>query len=219
MKKLINIGLTVLLVLAISSVIAYAQMTFFLIDNFEDGDYTRNPEWWKFDNITLEVKDNPKTEKIDFVAESCGTKSLNITGKAKNWYAGGFGTNVTIDASEYTRIQFDLYGNDKLGGKVKVELYEDDNNNNVLEQDSKRGWIATDDDKWVAEVKVLGDGFTRISIPFSAFADENPGMGDDTWNPNKVDKSGGLLKVQFIIVSDDEAGDMDLSVDNVLLTY
>lgn len=216
MKKIFVLACVGLILL---SGVAFAQMTFFLVDNFEDGDATRNPEWWKFDNVTLTVVENPESKKIDFVAESCGKYSLQVKGTAVDWYCGGFGANTSIDASEYTRIQIDIYGNSKLHGKLKIELYEDDNNNNVLEQDSKQGWIATHDDKWTAEIPILGDGFTRISIPFSAFIDDNPGKGDDTWNPEKKDKSGGLLKAQFILIAEEKTGSANFKIDNILLTY
>jgi hypothetical protein len=88
-----------------------------------------------------------------------------------------------------------------------------------LEQDSTKGWIPTQDDKWSAEINILGEGFTRISIPFSAFVDENPGVGDDRWNPNKQGDSGGLLKVQFIAIADKADGEVDFNLDNILFTY
>jgi hypothetical protein len=71
----------------------------------------------------------------------------------------------------------------------------------------------------VAEVNILGEGFTRYSIPFTAFVDENPKMGDDKWNPNKKDNSGGLLKIQFIVIAPAKVGEVDFRLDNILLTY
>lgn len=198
---------------------AAAQMTFFLIDNFEDGDYTRNPEWWAFDGAKIQVQKNPSASKMDFVAQSCGEYSLDVKGRSKDWYIGGFGTNVMVDASEYSRLQLDVYGNKSQKGKLKIELYEDDNNNNIIEQDQTKGWAPKHDDIWATEIKVLGEGFTRYSIPFSAFIDTNPGIGNDKWDPNQKDKSGGLLKIQFISVADTKEGEADLKIDNVILTY
>ncbi|MFA4858769.1 MAG: hypothetical protein WC901_03885 [Candidatus Margulisiibacteriota bacterium] len=218
MKKL-NLWVIILLMLAFWVSTAAAQMTFFLVDNFEDGDHQISPEWWKFDNVTLTIVKNSEPSQADFVAQSCGKYSLNVRGKATNWYVGGFGSNLSLDASEYTRIQLDLYGNRVLHGKLRVEIYEDDNNNNQLEQDSAKGWIPTKDDKWSAEVNILGEGFTRVSIPFSAFVDENPGVGDDKWNPDKKGDSGGLLKVQFIAIADKADGEVNFNLDNILLTY
>lgn len=198
---------------------AFCQMTFYLIDNFEDGDFTHNPTWFNFDSTNLTIVENQKPEKIDFVAESTGKYSLGISGQAANWYVGGFGIDQSIDASDYSRLQFDLYGNKSSSGKLKIELYDDDNGNNQIEQDPKAGWAPTADDKWVAEVNVLGEGFTRYSIPFSAFKDDNPGVGNDKFDPEKKNGSGGLLKIQFIAIASDEKGKADFRLDNILLTY
>jgi hypothetical protein len=68
-------------------------------------------------------------------------------------------------------------------------------------------------------VNIQGKGFTRISIPFSAFRDVNPGVGDDLWNPNKGNGSGGLLQMQLVAITDEQHGKMDFNIDNLLLTY
>jgi hypothetical protein len=214
-----NLLLVLLLSLFIFVQPAFAQMTFYLIDNFEDGDFTRNPTWFNFDNSVLNIVENQKPEKIDFVAESTGKYSLGISGRAANWYVGGFGIDQSIDASDYSRIQFDLYGNPASSGKLKIELYEDDNSNNQIEQDPKAGWVPTADDKWVAEVNVLGEGFTRYSIPFTAFKDDNPGVGNDKFDPDKKNGSGGLLKIQFIAIAGEQQGEANFRLDNILLTY
>lgn len=205
--------------LFIASFCSNAQMTFFLIDNFEDGDYSRNPEWFSFDNVELNVvKNNKEKGSPDFISDSCGLYSLQVKGRARNWYVGGIGTNMSVNASDYSRLQIDVYGHDKYSGKVKVELYEDDNNNNKLEQDSEKGWIPTKDDKWVAEVNILGKGFTRVSIPFSAFRDDNPKVGNNRWDPNTNGKSGGLLKCQIVFIGESEKAPVDLRIDNIILT-
>jgi len=206
------------LVLSFGSV-SMAQMTFYLVDNFEDGDFSRNPAWFNFDNTILSVVDNQKAEKIDFVADSAGVNSLGIKGQASDWYVGGFGVDQSINAEDYSRIQLDLYGNHALGGKLKIELYEDDNHNNRIEQDPNAGWVPMFDDKWVAEINILGEGFTRYSIPFSAFKDENPGVGNDILDPNTKDGSGGLLKIQFIAIANKANGRVNFGLDNILLTY
>lgn len=194
---------------------ARAQFTFYLIDNFEGS---RADRWYQFGNLQMAVTKNPSLEGKDAVAESCGDFSLKLKGRAENWYAGGLGTDLNVDASSFPRLQIDLYGSGS-GGKLKIEVFDDDNRNFSLEQDPSRDWLATRDDKWVVEVPILGKGFTRCSIPFSAFKLENPGSGDGIWNPDHKDGSGGLLKLQMILLTDRPSGEVEVNIDNVLLTY
>jgi hypothetical protein len=111
-----------------------------------------------------------------------------------------------------------VYGSG-TGGRIRVELFDDDNGNYSLEQDPSRNWLATKDDKWVAEVPILQPGFTRISIPFTAFKLDNPGSGDGIWNPDHQAGSGGLLKVQLVLLTDQATGEVEAGIDNILLTY
>jgi hypothetical protein len=194
-----------------------AQFSFYLIDNFESG---KADKWYKFGEVRLAVERNPSLEagRSDAIAESCGDYALKLKGRSVNWFAGGIGTDLNVDAAPFTRLQLDAYGSGR-GGKIKIEVFDDDNRNFALEQDPARDWLATKDDKWVAEVPVLGKGFTRISIPFTAFRLENPGCGDGLWNPDQKDGSGGLLKVQLILLTEKEQGEVEVNLDNLLLTY
>ncbi|MDD5594539.1 MAG: hypothetical protein PHG97_07360 [Candidatus Margulisbacteria bacterium] len=194
-----------------------AEYSFFLIDNFESG---KAEKWYRFGNVAMVVERNPSLEAgvKDTIADSCGDYSLKLTGQADHWYAGGIGADLYADASPFSRFQMDVYGNGARG-KIKVEVFDDDNKNFSLEQDPTKDWVATKDDKWVAEVPVLGKGFTRVSIPFTAFKLENPGSGDGIWNPDHKDGSGGVLKVQFVLLTDQATGEVGANIDNILLTY
>ena len=195
---------------------AWAQFsTFSMIDNFESGNADK---WYRFGNVDMSVVKNPSQEAHDAVAESCGEYSLKLKGGSDNWYIGGIGTDLRIDSSPYSRLQMDVYGSE-AGGKLKIEVFDDDNKNAILEQDSGRDWLATSDDKWVAEVPVMGRGWMRISIPFSAFKLENPGSGDGTWNPDQAEGSAGLLKMQIILLTANQKGNLEANLDNILLTY
>ncbi|OGC23947.1 hypothetical protein A2291_05540 [candidate division WOR-1 bacterium RIFOXYB2_FULL_42_35] len=199
--------------------LAYAQFSFHLIDNFEDANFTRDPKWWRFGDVKTEIVKNPETTARDLITESCGDYSLRLSGKTNDWYIGGMGTDLGVDAARFSRFQIDISGNKKFQGKLIVEFFDDDNQNYQIEQDPQKNYEAIYDDKWVAEILVQGDGFTRTSIPFTAFKDANPGVGDDIWNPDQDDASGGLLKMQLIVISGDQAGQADFKIDNLLLTY
>lgn len=214
MRKLaIVFGLVILL-----ASIGLAQFSFYLIDNFEEGSFDK-ARWWRFGDLKAEAVRNPKLAERDLIAESCGDYSLNLAGKTSNWYIGGIGTELGIDASRYTRFQADIYGNDEFRGKLKIELLEDDNNNFTIEQDPRNDYEPRNDDKWVAEVNLQGKGFMRVSIPFSAFRDVNPGIGSDSWDPDQKEGSGGLLKMQLVAISGEQKGKVDFKIDNLLLTY
>jgi hypothetical protein len=207
---------TAVLFLVILGSGAWAQFsTFSMVDNFEGGNADK---WYRFGNVEMSVVKNPSQEARDAVAESCGEYSLQLKGGSDNWYIGGIGTDLRLDATPYSRLQMDIYGSE-AGGKLKIELFDDDNKNAILEQDSGRDWLATRDDKWVAEVPVMGRGWMRVSIPFTAFKLENPGSGDGIWNPDQNDGSGGLLKMQIILLTASQKGDFEAKLDNILLTY
>ena len=197
---------------------AYAQFSFHLIDNFEDGNYTSSPKWWEFGGLKLEASATPTVEGRDLISESCGDYALFLSGATSNWYVGGIGTDLGgMDATQYSRCQLDVYGSNEYRGKLVVELYEDDNGNYMIEQNSN--YDPTADDKWVAEVNVQGKGWTRVSIPFTAFRDANTGVGDGIWNPDQQNGSGGLLKLQIVAIADKPEGKVNFGIDNILLTY
>jgi len=194
---------------------AMAQYSFYPVDDFESG---RTEGWYRFGNVAMRVVENPTLEVTDQIAESCGRYALQLSGTSENWYVGGAGRELNIDGTPFTRLQVDLYGSAD-GGKLKIELFDDDNFNFSLEQDPQRDWLVTKDDKWVAEVPVLGPGFTRISIPFTAFRLENPGSGNGIFDPNQQGGSGGMLKMQFILLTNQPRGRAEVRVDNILFTY
>jgi hypothetical protein len=140
------VGLLFLVALATS---VRGEFSFYLIDNFENG---RADKWYRFGEAKMTVEKNPSLEAgaKDPIAESCGEYSLMLKSRAVNWFAGGIGTDLNVDASGFNRLQLDIYGSDRRG-KIKIEVFDDDNNNLALEQDAARDWLATKDDKWIAD--------------------------------------------------------------------
>lgn len=204
MKKVIS----VLALFVFLGAAAMGMLTFYMVDNFEDGTYSK---WFTFDNVKLSILKNPKSEKKDLVLESCGENSLKVNGSAKDWYVGGIFTNLNIMSSNYSRLQIDAMGISEPG-KIKIELYEDANNSGDIEQDSLQGWKVTKDNIWVVEVPVLQGGYTRYSIPFAAFKKGNAGTGSEKW----VD--GQILRMQLIFIAASQEGSVDCAVDNILVT-
>jgi len=193
----------------------------YMIDDFEDGDYTSNPEWWKFDNVNLKVVENKDYQNGEQTSLNEIKKySLNINGTCTDWYCGGMGTYTArkgMDFSRYNAYQMDVYGNGAGSGTIKIELNDDDNGNWQIEQDPKKGYSNLYDDKFVYNVIVDWRGWKRLSIPIADFVDENPGIGDDIWNPEQEGGSGGLIQMQMIYIGPKKAGNIRFNIDNVSL--
>jgi len=200
------------------STASFSQFSFYLIDNFESGKFEQS-KWWSFGTLEEKIVKNAPHEGRDLIAESCGEYSLGMSGKAKDWYVGGIGTDLSVDATQFSRFQLDIYGSFEAGGKLIIELFDDDNSNYTIEQDPQKNFEPVKDDKFVAEVNILGNGFTLVSIPFSAFHDVNPGVGNDKWDPNQENGSGGLLKLQLVAIAGKEDANVTFRIDNLLLTY
>ncbi|MCU0640695.1 MAG: hypothetical protein MUC35_01255 [Candidatus Margulisbacteria bacterium] len=193
-----------------------------LIDDFESGSLKGPREWWTFELARAEAASNKGLTAGDSkIAGLVGNYSLLLSGSAKNWYGGGCGTYIAregVDLSRYGFFQADIYGNGPGSGSLKVELADDDNSNWQVEQDSSKNYALTKDDKYSYEVKVDWSGWKRVSIPLADFTDENPMVGDDIWNPQPQNGSGGLLQVQFICLGSASDGRINFNVDNVALS-
>ena len=187
----------------------------FLIDNFESGSLKNPRDWWTFDISKAEASSNEK------VAAAVGDYSMHLAGNAKNWYVGGVGTYIAKegqDLSKYSFFSMDVYGYGPGSGTLKIELYDDDNGNWQIEQDQAKNFVPLYDDKWTYEVKIDWDGWKKVMIPLADFVDENPGVGDDIWNPAQTKGSGGLLQLQFVCLAGSDMGSINFNVDNVMLT-
>lgn len=179
--------------------------TQFVIDNFEDGNIDFNPEWFQFGDCNLTVQRRPVFRwffpfgQKDAFEQRIGNYALNCEGNASHWYVGGFGTYLGIDCRNYTMLSLDIYGYGQKSGRLKVELFDDDNNNWQIELD--KNFKPLYDDKWTYEFNVDWKGWRTIKIPFTQFKDDNPSIGDHIWNPYQTGNSGGLIQIQFIMLT------------------
>jgi len=205
--KKVLLGLILLVAFGVSS---WGILTFYLIDNFEDGTFNK---WFTFDNVKPSIYKNPKLEKgkKDLILESCGENALRIAGTTEAWYVGGIGTSLNVDPVEFARLQLDIMGS-TFEGKVKIELYEDSDKSGTIEQDPNQGWMVTNDDIWSVEIPILKSGYTRYSIPFAAFSDTNPEIGADKWG------EGPILRMQLIFVASNKIGTVECAIDNIIIT-
>lgn len=193
-----------------------------LLEDFEDGNFVANPEWWVFDQIKPAVVDNGSYKQGDAqVISELGRYSLLIQGSSKgDWYAGGMGSYIAKerqDLSGYNAFQIDVYGNGPGSGTIKVELIDDDNGNWQVEQDPAQSYIPIKDDRFVSEIRIDWKGWKRINIPFTDFIDDNPKMGDDKWNPKQIGASGGLLQFQLVCIAGSRTGTLKFNIANLKL--
>ncbi|MFH2033896.1 MAG: hypothetical protein ABIJ26_04235 [Candidatus Margulisiibacteriota bacterium] len=176
-----------------------------IIDDFEDSNYDKDPSWWQFGALSLDA----------------GKKALALQGVAGDYYVGGLGVYIASedrDFSSFNFLEMDVFGGGPDSGTIKIELYEDDNNNWQIEQDPKKSYAPIYDDRIAAEVPVTWVGWKHVRISLAEFKDTNPGTGDDAWNPGKDDLSGGLLQMQMIVVASSKTGKVDMVIDNVAFT-
>lgn len=206
----------------------------YLIDNFNDGNLNFNPEWFQFGDVQLSViqADSISYQKNIFTKfrmmlsrfirpknqSSIKSKFYNALlceGTTNHWYIGGFGTYLGIDGSHYQSIRFYLYGFGPDLGRLKLELFDDDTMNWKVELDPQ--FMPLYDDRWIYEITVDWYGWREIEIPFSYFRDDNPNIGDDLWNPNQKNDSGGLIQIQFIILTppNQEKGKAKFVIDDI----
>lgn len=186
----------------------------FIVDNFEDADITKFPEWWGFDDINLTIQPN---NPLEF--DPLGQRSLELSGQPENWYVGGAGTYFAIDTQKYNAIKMLIRGYGKKSGVLIVELFDDDNNNFMVEKHPDIPSETLADDKFIHTVKINWEGWKVVIIPFDKFVDGNLTIGDDLWNPYQTDSSGGLLQMQLVLLAADKKVDPRIRIDSIKFYY
>jgi hypothetical protein len=186
-----------------------------IVDDFEDGNYNRLPEWWKFDNVNLKIKKNTHARGESIIEAETENYSLIVTGDAKDWYIGGIGTYLGRDASPYNTFQIDINAEKSKAGTIRFEFYDDDKGSWESAFDEK--WVPKKDDLWIYELKVDWSGWKRLVIPFSDLKLSDPGRGNGIWDPDQKNGSGGLLQFQMIFNSDKKDGKINYTIDNIKL--
>lgn len=214
MKKIaIPLILGCLIIILLAN-ISHAKRQPLLIDNFEDGNYTERPTWYEFDQLELTIKDNNLAE-----ASYLESKSLRLRGKTSDWYMGGAGLYLGVNAQPYNTIKCVIKGNGPDSGNITFELFDDDNENFELETDAAYPSYLVFDDKWTYTQKVSWNGWRVVIIPFSKFRDANPTIGDNVLNLNQNNGSGGLIQLQLLAFAAEKKGRIDIQIDSIKMYY
>jgi hypothetical protein len=178
--------------------------TLLMLDNFDDQNLELDPAWWHFDKVEFNFVPNEKAN-----IAKLGAHYLKISGSTNDWYVGGMGTYLAIDVNEFSGLTVAINGFGPTSGRVKIELYDDDNASGQLEQDSS--FQPLFDDKFQYELTVNWTGWQQITIPFSKFQDMNPAVGNNKWD-------GKLVHLQLVFITSKQQGAVNLGIDNLSLT-
>ncbi len=181
----------------------------YVIDNFEDGNVTQSPFWWTFGALNVSVEENEEDDPL--ILENF---SARFTGATKKGFVGGMGTFFGVDGTRYNAVKLLVFGNKKKGGVIRIELFDDDNGNWVIEPD-KEGLNPAFDDKFVYSLSVNWEGWREVILPFSHFVVDNLGKGDGQWNPHQQKGSGGLLQTQLLFFANKAKGKIDMKIDYI----
>ncbi len=180
------------------------------IDNFDGKTLSEKRPWWVFGNLKAEMQENPPIE-----SRVAGPRSLRLKGKTSEWVIGGIGSYLGMDIDGYNALKVLIFGNGPASGDLVFELYDDDNRNWKLELDDTTQSIPVADDKLIYTLKVDWTGWKWATLPLADFRDDNPKSGDDKWNPDQKDGSGGLLQMQVVVFADELRGKVDIKLDSI----
>ncbi len=155
------------------------------IDDFESE---RCPRWWTFGFLP--------DQRVPAGGGGQGDHVLLVRGAAPGTYAHGRGLYLDRDLGSRRTLALLVRGDGPGSGRIKIELSEDDNGNWEIEKQPLL-YVPLHDDRFVHELSVDWRGWREVTIPLSAFRDDNPG-GNGVLDPARDLTSGGLLELQLL---------------------
>ena len=173
------------------------------IDNFRDGNFSVKPEWWNFGQVSMVVVDNSadiKALKKDKNKIQLGKKSLKVQGITSRYFSGGVGVYLGLDGFDYTNLVMTIYSPEIHSGIIRIELFDDDNGNNRVDFGLNKD-MPDSDDVLVYNLTVNWSGWKTVRIPLEYFEDDNPRVGDNIFNPYRINRSAGLIQMQLVFLS------------------
>ena len=153
-----------------------------VIDDFERQGC---PTWWTFGFV-------PQERVVDG-----DNQYLEVRGPAPGAYGHGRGVFLDRDVGSRRTLAMRIAGDGPGSGRIKIELSEDDNGNWEIEKQPPL-YIPESDDRLTYELSVDWRGWREIRLPIETFRDDNPGRGNDVFDPARDLTSGGLLELQLL---------------------
>lgn len=190
----------------------HAKLDKYVVEDFEDSD--SSIVWSPVGQATSKVIDAPKTTR-DYrgIIRKAQKKSLEIIGTADDYYVGGIRAKLSGVSPAYTHIRLMIFSKGHSKGKLNIELYDDDNSNQVIDRDSDG--TLTHDDKLSYTVYVNWTGWKQVVVPLSRFSDKNKSVGDDKWDPGIAGGTISINELELGIVSSSKTGSIYFAVDNI----
>jgi hypothetical protein len=180
-----------------------------VIDDFEGGEGC--PAWWFFGATSIQR--GPSEGEPGH-----GERVLQVRGNAPGAFGHGMGLYMAQDLGERRTLELDVRGYGPFSGRIKLEVSEDDNGNWEIEKHPPL-YIPLHDDRFVFELAVDWTGWRRVTLPLSRFRDDNPGRGNDLFDPQRDLTSGGLLELQLLFAPTGPGADqVQLDLDNLAWT-
>ncbi|NDC82636.1 hypothetical protein EB093_03100 [bacterium] len=183
----------------------------YVVDDFKDGELASNPTWWQFGNLKAIVAPNSDPSEPAYV----GRQALRLEGSTSHYFVGGVGTYLCLDGTLYNSLEMVVFGTGSESGRLHIELYDDDNRNYVIEPSGFTAGEVAFDDRFVYDIDVDWYGWKKVTIPLTMFYDNNPGIGNDKWDPDRVSGSGGLVQMQILVNSKNRKGKVNLKIDSI----
>jgi hypothetical protein len=176
-----------------------------VVDDFERAGC---PRWWTFGFVPQErIAGEPGRGHL-----------LSIRGAAPGTYAHGRGLYLDVDVGDRRTLELLVHGEGPGSGRLKIELAEDDNGNWTIEKQPPL-YVPEHDDRFVHEVGVDWRGWRRLTLPLATFRDDNPGRGNDRFDPGRDLTSGGLLELQLLVSPAGPLGDdVRIAIDDIRFT-
>ena len=132
--------------------------------------------------------------------DGCGA-SLAVGYGGPAGFIGGFGRTFPIDLSGKTNFEFWIKPDASQSYTLEINLQEDDSGDNAADEEFQYNFVVSP----AGPGAIAGGGWQKISIPLSAFFDDNsvfPG-GNGVLDPISVGKGGNgqLISVVMAIIS------------------
>lgn len=155
------------------------------ISNFSSIN-TDKAKWFFSDKIIAIPVSSNLSEKLILKTKSLTDKSLLAT------------QFLNIDANKVEALSIDIKNNANNPCYLQIQLFDDDNKNEVIEVYKEYPSIISQDDKFIYTISLKPDEEKTFQIPINYFYDDNPNHGDNLWNPNQINGSGGLIQMQLL---------------------
>jgi len=181
-----------------------------LIDDFEEG--TTGKVGLNYTYIATGAA-NVKIDLTDSTIKAQGNSSLLLQGTDldTNYWITGVSTDSNVLAKKVASVNADslfinlsVYGIGQSEASLEIKFEEDDAGTGTFN--------ASLDDVFHYLIQVSWTGWKSISIPYSSFTDDNPGIGDGIAEPARI------LQMSITLVSLPPVETLSVNADFVILT-